>query len=858
MTDQRSHVEFLKRELEAAQRALTESKQASAQLVRAKSEAEARLEKTVADLQEARNELHAIARSLTEVYASLSWRITAPVRAFSRLLSLRQSFLLVARGVSRLRHGRVANLSHALRRITQRQTLKIEYKRKNLHTEVDRFVLYRIIGNDLHPRHQKGQSRENVRFILENEPILENCEKRWVVNRIIDTQEEAAIISLLEEHGQTYLRIPFDIEEYRHIPWDFECFPEGFFLRDASLVLSEYDQARAKVRACRHKNNYVINNNGARNAALREGRSLAKWILPWDGNCFVTKAGWTELVNSVLKQPHFKYFIVPMARITNNRELLDPGFLPAATEEPQVIFRRDAAEKFNEAVPYGRRPKIELFWRLGIPGDWDRWYDDSWDLPRPKRSLEAGQFARAGWVARLFSGRKDLEVSSKSSLKGRGLARIEAITSTIQRLDEKALLSNFDPMGLTAYDEEAIDGLGKSSGYAPETWLLVQLGKVADDAISRGPYSVIDKTSLPPSGDVQDYWHPAPYWWPNPNSADGLPYIRRDGERVPGTQLFDAQSEKYDRTRLQRLFYDTTVLALAWKATGKAHYAEHAASLVRRWFIAPESRMNPHLRYAQVICGYDGNEGQSSGVIEMKDMYFLLDAIRLLCRAQALKEEERIEFSKWLRAYLDWLLSSRQGKRERQAKNNHGTCYDLQVAAIATFLGDIKVLTATFRDSQERLLEHFAADGSQPHELERTQTAHYVCFNLQSWANLALLAQRCGCDLWDVSTQDGRGLRRGFEWIAPFVAGAEWTRPQSEPFDVERYWPLYFAAIDHYKAFGEFEGVAPPSRVTVKPLYFPHDGIKPFWMLESPLSSETQHSARGNAAEEHHAASMET
>ena len=38
-----------------------------------------------------------------------------------------------------------------------------------------------------------------------------------------------------------------------------------------------------------------MNNNGARNAALREGRRRAKWVLPWDGNCFVTEEGWAEL-----------------------------------------------------------------------------------------------------------------------------------------------------------------------------------------------------------------------------------------------------------------------------------------------------------------------------------------------------------------------------------------------------------------------------------------------------------------------------------------------------------------------------------------------------------------------------------
>ena len=58
------------------------------------------------------------------------------------------------------------------------------------------FTLYRVIGNDLWPRHRVGQSRENVSWILEHEPELPGCEKRWVVNRIVDPSEEEAILRL--------------------------------------------------------------------------------------------------------------------------------------------------------------------------------------------------------------------------------------------------------------------------------------------------------------------------------------------------------------------------------------------------------------------------------------------------------------------------------------------------------------------------------------------------------------------------------------------------------------------------------------------------------------------------------------
>ncbi|MFH7321144.1 hypothetical protein ACHHRT_11120 [Desulfurivibrio sp. D14AmB] len=293
-------------------------------------------------------------------------------------------------------------------------------------------MLYRIIGNDLVPRHSKGQSRANLSFILKNEADFPGCEKRFVVNRIVDSEEERAIIALLESSGKPFIHIPFVWDEYRSIPWDnsfeFEKYKPGSRLFSR---LSEGEQGRVIMRLYRHKNNYVMNNNGARNAALREGRQLAKWVLPWDGNCSLTPDAWRQLREAVTTSPEIPYFLVPMARVTDNRQLLNDSFTPKAGEEPQILFRRDAPLEFNCAFPYGRRPKVELFWRLGVPGKWDRWPIEPWDLPCPPYAEQAGAFAHAGWVARLFSGQAHLEKKGSQ----RALVRVEAIRGFLEALD---------------------------------------------------------------------------------------------------------------------------------------------------------------------------------------------------------------------------------------------------------------------------------------------------------------------------------------------------------------------------------------------------------------------------------------
>lgn len=124
-----------------------------------------------------------------------------------------------------------------------------------------------------------------------------------------------------------------------------------------------------------------------------------------------------------------------MARVTDNAALLSEAFMPAPVEEPQIIFRHDAREKFDERYPYGHLDKAELLLRLNVQGPWDNWVRAQWGMPRPKPSLEAGKFAAAGWVARLFSGQAAQEVGQASTAIRIG-TRAQALVDFIARLDE--------------------------------------------------------------------------------------------------------------------------------------------------------------------------------------------------------------------------------------------------------------------------------------------------------------------------------------------------------------------------------------------------------------------------------------
>ncbi|MEP6355857.1 MAG: alginate lyase family protein [Hyphomicrobiales bacterium] len=670
----------------------------------------------------------------------------------------------------------------------------------------DDFALCRIIGNDLVPRHEDGQTYKNLQFTLEQEPHLTNCKKMWVLNRITSHDTESRLIALLEKHDQQYERIPFDQDRFKRIGFDFQNVPDSSVFFDGTLDnLPSADRDRIIVQTYNSKNNYAMNSNNARNFALELCRSNAKWSLPFDGNCFFTEQGWESLVKKVKKEGHNRYFTVPMERLLDNQQALNVDRVPNLTEEPQIIFRKDASLSFNPIHPYGRRPKVELLVALGVKGPWSKWKLYPYDMEQRRVSNEGHRVGTAGWVSRLYSGKCHLEENTKLAFIERGQTRTYSIISNINRLEKEA--SFFNSSKPSFYDLEALKNCKASKQV---------LFKMADDALMRGPYSVTDKPNPGPSGNLHDYFHAAPYWWPNPNTKTGLPYIYKDGERVLGTELYGQGSDSYDRSRLQRLFEDTLVLALANAVKPNVKYKEHALLLVRTWFIEPKHKMNPHLDFAQVRMGQNQNRGTGRGIIETKDFYFFLDAIKLLN-----DENVIVGVQDWCDHFFNWLKTSPSGKSESAQMNNHGTYYDLQTAAFAAFLGKFEDLQQINHRAQSRIIASIEKDGRQPFEYARTMSQHYATFNLQGWINLFTILESAGLKPW--SSEAGARLATAIERLSS-DSERGWTLKQVEPFYTPRLLPLTNITArlaQQSPAFGKKEE---------EPLIFDqYFGIAPFW-----------------------------
>ena len=299
----------------------------------------------------------------------------------------------------------------------------------------------------------------------------------------------------------------------------------------------------------------------------------------------------------------------------------------------------------------------------------------------------------------------------------------------------------------------------------------------ADWAMTAGPFSVIDKAAEPPSGDKRDYMSLAPYWWPDPQRPEG-PYRRRDGQ-------INEEGAEYDRGRLDRMCAAVDTLALAYYLSELEDFADHAALLLRAWFLDEATGMKPHLRYGQAIPGRCQGRGQ--GIIDTAPFSGLLDSVGLLEGSAAWSAADCGDLAHWFKVYLDWLHDSPQGREEAGRTNNHGTWYDVQVSRIALFVGRAdtagQILAAR---GLRRLAEQIGADGRQPLELARSRSLEYSSMNLMGLFDLARLGAVCGVDLWA-----GGEIERAFGWLMRHAwdKGA-WPGEQIVDFDRRRLVPL--------------------------------------------------------------------
>ena len=314
----------------------------------------------------------------------------------------------------------------------------------------------------------------------------------------------------------------------------------------------------------------------------------------------------------------------------------------------------------------------------------------------------------------------------------------------------------------------------------------------ADAAINITPPHITDDRAERSMGGPNDFYSDSDYWWPDPDKADGLPYIRRDGETNP---------DNFNKHRASMRIMRTCVanLTAGYCISENEAYANKAVTFLREFFLDEETKMNPHMLYAQAVAGL--HHGRAVGVIDTLHLIDVPVAIGRLKNSSAMTAEIYNGLRKWFEDYLHWMSTHEQGIQEMNARNNHGVCWNVQAAMFAKFTQNTEMLEFC----KKRFVEVYfpnqmAQDGSFPHELARTKPYSYSCFIVDNMVNVINILSTKECNLWEFSLEDGRCIKQAVEFIVPYMEDIS-TWPYNK--DVQ-----YFEEFPAAMPFLLFAGVA--------------------------------------------------
>lgn len=304
--------------------------------------------------------------------------------------------------------------------------------------------------------------------------------------------------------------------------------------------------------------------------------------------------------------------------------------------------------------------------------------------------------------------------------------------------------------------------------------------ELADQMMKEQPVTITSSSCKRSAGGKHDFYSEGDYWWPDPENPTG-PYIQKDGQTNP---------DNFVEHRLAMIRFSdiTATLTSAWQLTVKQKYADQVMIHLNAWFVDSTTRINPNMLYAQAIWGRF--TGRGIGLIDAYHFVEVARSIQVLEEKQALSTDQLKPIKAWFSEFLNWMTTHQYGIDEMNAKNNHGTCWAVTAAAMANLTGNEKVKQlCTDRFKTIFLPSQMANNGSFPQELRRTKPYGYSLFNIDAMCNLAQILSTPEDNLWEFQTTDGKSLKKGMEYIFPYIADkSKW--PLAKDIYIWEEWPV--------------------------------------------------------------------
>ncbi|GMF13958.1 unnamed protein product [Phytophthora lilii] len=604
------------------------------------------------------------------------------------------------------------------------------------------YMLVRAIGNALPPRHDQSRALQNLRFILENERLeSEEFATHWVLNQLADEEVARQFRNLLTEFGQEFTELPLELDKYAQAPFHVVVEDHGVDQVHEEFAGEDQWTKNQNINAIYgSKNRYALGINVARNVMLDIARdSGARWIMPWDQTCFLSREAWAQIKRDLDgAAPDQKYFMSFMDRLTEENDVIfSPNFKAQPWEEPQIIFRNDSVERFDEQLRYGQRDKAALLIRLQVTGAWDRWGWSTWEQRRTYANMskdvgETDAVQRTGYVLRLYSGlESDVEVNTRSAGFWREMRRAKGVTALLDKLEERVMreLFNYRPENLLFYDEVLLQNFKEQPDTEDGNLALSALLGDANRALQVSkPWSVTRNEALDPEHDPH----------------------------VFANFLDHKQLEVDDGDMIREMAFNATALALAWRITGDKKYAAKAAAILKVWCADSSTAMQPTLEYADMSyekllsSKNNATRGTLTGVRHTAVIPMILDAIRLMSTTSSNTSEEGGLFQElgdqitiWAQAMHADLQSAYALDTFRSSPGLFGLLYDVQVAALAAFLDGPNSLRFTLGTMQGRLMTMM----SREEKLlipTGVATKSYILLTLAAWGTAVDLANQFG------------------------------------------------------------------------------------------------------------------
>jgi hypothetical protein len=284
----------------------------------------------------------------------------------------------------------------------------------------------------------------------------------------------------------------------------------------------------------------------------------------------------------------------------------------------------------------------------------------------------------------------------------------------------------------------------------------------ADKWLGKQNPTIINKPMAPASGDKHDYMSLGRYWWPNPNTPDGLPYVRRDGKTNP-------EIDKYDRKPMSEFVDGVVKLTLAYYYSDKKEYADKAVALIKCWYLDPKTKMNPNMNFGQAVPGVTNEKGRPEGVIDASGFIYVTDAIEILHTRGLLTDNDLADLKNWFSEFCKWLTTNPLGIEEGQAANNHAMAYDVQLTRYSLFTGDQATAKRVITEyTAKRLVPQIEPDGKQPLELARVTSFHYSIANLGHMMDMCDLGKQMDLSLYSSGQKKG-SIDMAFQYLIPYI-----------------------------------------------------------------------------------------